>query len=361
MDNFFQPAPINSGPGHLDRLLATWFESNISLAQVARNLCITFTSLLEYVGRPEVRRAIQQARQLMHERYADTGLELLHEAAQDFKALKGLPENPTPADKDRQRATLNGMRQVAALLAGLTPGRATWPRAARANSAPNHAAHPDPTTPDRALDHSTTSPLPDAPQTLRPLSALFEIVEDPENPDDPTPPNRPKGSRAKSTPTPDAPPAPKKTYPPVEIINYLASSAQHHRTPPESTAPHHALCHLTTSPLLPNYLANSTPDSTTVPEPTAPDRAPDHSTTSPLLPNYLANSTPDSTTVPEPTAPDRSLCHSTTSPLLPNYLANSAPESTTPAQTTAPDRPLCHSTTCMFTIEQTASSARRRD
>ena len=276
MDNFFQPAPINSGPGHLDRLLATWFESNISLAQVAQNLCITFTSLLEYVGRPEVRKAIQQARELMHERYSDTGLELLHEAAQDFKALKGLPENPTPADKDRQRATLNGMRQVAALLAGLTPRRATYPRAPRPNSAPHHAAHPDPTTPDRALDHSATQPLP---QQLRPLSALYETIEDPE---DPTPPNRPKGSRAKSSTSDPSTPAPKKTYPPVEIINYLASSAQHHRTPPESTAPHHALCHLTTSPLLPNYLANSTPDSTTVPDPTAPDRALCHSASWPL-------------------------------------------------------------------------------
>ena len=159
MDNFFQPAPINSGPGHLDRLLATWFESNISLAQVAQNLCITFTSLLEYVGRPEVRQAIQQARQLMHERYSDTGLELLHEAAQDFRALKGLPENPTAADKDRQRATLNGLRQVSALLAGLSPRRATWPRASTprtSDSAPHHATPVDPSAPDRSLDHSTT-------------------------------------------------------------------------------------------------------------------------------------------------------------------------------------------------------------
>ena len=279
MDNFFQPAPINSGPGHLDRLLATWFASNISLAQVAQNLCITFTSLLEYVGRPEVRQAIQQARQLMHERYSDTGLELLHEAAQDFRALKGLPENPTPADKDRQRATLNGMRQVSALLAGLTPRRATWPRAPRTNSAQHNAAPSESTAPDRALDHSTTSPLPDAPQQLRPLSALFEIVDDPESPDDPTPPNRPKGNRAKSTPSPDSTPPPKKTYPPVEIINYLASSTPPHATPAEPTTPDRALCHLTTSPLLP-----------------------DHSTTPPLLPNYLASSTPEPTTVPEPTA-----------------------------------------------------------
>ena len=223
MDNFFQPAPINSGPGHLDRLLATWFESNISLAQVAQHLCITFTSLLEYVGRPEVRQAIQQARQLMHERYSDTGLELLHEAAQDFKALKGLPENPTPADKDRQRATLNGMRQVAALLAGLTPRRATRPRAPRtsdstdAHSAPHDAAHPDPTAPDRALCHSATSPLP-------------------QDPDDPTPPNRPKGNRAKQATSDPSTPAPKKTYPPVEIINYLASSTPDSTTVPEPAA-----------------------------------------------------------------------------------------------------------------------------
>jgi hypothetical protein len=271
MDNFFQPAPINSAPGHLDRLLATWFESNISLAHVAQKLCITFTSLLEYVGRPEVRQAIQQARQLMHERYSDTGLELLHEAAQDFKALKGLPENPTPADKDRQRATLNGMRQVAALLAGLTPRRAIYPRAPRPNStqdnsAPHHATPSESTAPDRALDHSATQPLP---QQLRPLSALFEIVDDPENPDDPTPPNRPKGNRAKQTTSDPTTPAPKKTYPPVQVINYLANSTPDSTTVPEASAPDRPLCHSTTSPLLP-----------------------DHSTTSPLLPNYLASSTP---------------------------------------------------------------------
>jgi hypothetical protein len=157
------------------------------------------------------------------------------------------------------------MRQVAALLAGLTPRRATWPRAPRPNSAPHHAAHPDPTTPDRALDHSTTSPLP---QTLRPLSALYETIEDPEDPHDPTPPNRPKGNRAKqTTSTPDAPPAPKKTYPPVEIINYLANSAPEPAAPAhqitahtEPTAPDRALCHLTTSPLLPPPLAATLPD-----------------------------------------------------------------------------------------------------
>ncbi len=271
MDNFFQPAPINSGPGHLDRLLATWFESNISLAQVAQHLCITFTSLLEYVGRPEVRQAIQQARQLMHERYSDTGLELLHEAAQDFKALKGLPENPTPADKDRQRATLNGMRQVAALLAGLTPRRATWPRAPRTNTNQDTATPSEPTTPDRALDHSATSPLP---QTLRPLSALYETIEDPE---DPTPPNRPKGSRSKSSPPSDpSTPTPKKTYPPVQVINYLANSTPHHAAPPDPTAPDRALDHSTTSPLLP--------------EPTAPHHALCHLTTSPLLPSPRARS-----------------------------------------------------------------------
>ena len=242
MDNFFQPAPINSGPGHLDRLLATWFESNISLAQVAQNLCITFTSLLEYVGRPEVRQAIQQARQLMHERYSDTGLELLHEAAQDFRALKGLPENPTPADKDRQRATLNGMRQVSALLAGLTPRRATWPRAPRtSDTAPHHAAPYDPSALDRSLDHSTTPPLP----------------EDPQDP----PPTRPRGTRAKSAPTADATtPTPKKTYPPVQVVNYLANStpeptapaqpAQQSTAPAAPSAPDPALCHSTTSPLL---------------------------------------------------------------------------------------------------------------
>ncbi len=266
MDNFFQPAPINSGPGHLDRLLATWFESNISLAQVAQHLCITFTSLLEYVGRPEVRQAIQQARQLMHERYSDTGLELLHEAAQDFKALKGLPENPTPADKDRQRATLNGMRQVSALLAGLTPRRATYPRAPRPNSTQDTAAPSDSTAPDRALDHSATSPLP---QTLRPLSALYETTEDPEDPHDPTPPNRPKGTRAKQTTSDPSTPAPEKTYPPVQVINYLANSTPDSTTVPEASAPDRPLCHSTTSPLLP-----------------------DHSTTLSLLLNYLANSAP---------------------------------------------------------------------
>jgi hypothetical protein len=274
MDNFFQPAPINSAPGHLDRLLATWFESNIPLAQVAQHLCITFTSLLEYVGRPEVRQAIQQARQLMHERYSDTGLQLLHEAAQDFKALKGLPENPTPADKDRQRATLNGMRQVSALLAGLTPRRATWPRAPRTNSAHETAAHPDPTAPDRALDHSATEPLP---QQLRPLSALFEIVDDPENPDDPTPPNRPKGNRAKQTTSDPSTPAPKKTYPPVQVINYLASSAPKPAPVPEPTAPDRSLCHSTTSPLLLHLPPTAAPSGST-----APDRALDHFATWPL-------------------------------------------------------------------------------
>jgi hypothetical protein len=289
MDNFFQPAPINSGPGHLDRLLATWFESNISLAQVAQNLCITFTSLLEYVGRPEVRKAIQQARELMHERYSDTGLELLHEAAQDFKALKGLPENPTAADKDRQRATLNGMRQVAALLAGLTPRRATWPRAPRTNSnqdhstahsAPHHAAHPDPTAPDRALDHSATQPLSQAPQKLRPLSALYDIVDDPENPDDLTPPpTRPKGSRTKSSPTSDpSTPAPKKTYPPVQVVNYLANSAPESTTPAQTTAPDRALDHSTTPPLLLHLPPTAAPSGST-----APDHALCHSTTLPLL------------------------------------------------------------------------------
>jgi hypothetical protein len=154
------------------------------------------------------------------------------------------------------------MRQVSALLAGLTPRRATWPRAPRTNTAndnstPHHATPSESTTHDRALDHSATSPLP---QTLRPLSALFEIVDDPENPDDPTPPNRPKGNRAKQTTSDPTTPAPKKTYPPVQVINYLANSTQHHTTPPEPTAPDRPLCHSTTSPLLRPPPAANLPD-----------------------------------------------------------------------------------------------------
>jgi hypothetical protein len=146
------------------------------------------------------------------------------------------------------------MRQVAALLAGLTPRRATYPRAPRPNSAPHHAAHPDPTTPDRALCHSATSPLP-------------------QDPDDPTPPNRPKGTRAKQTTSdPDAPPAPQKTYPPVQVINYLANSTPDSTAVPEPTAPHHALCHLTTSPLLraPTPPLLPPPPAATLPDTEAP-------------------------------------------------------------------------------------------
>jgi hypothetical protein len=171
------------------------------------------------------------------------------------------------------------MRQVAALLAGLTPRRATWPRAPRPNStqdnsAPHHATPSESTTHDRALDHSATSPLP---QTLRPLSALFEIVDDPENPDDPTPPNRPKGNRAKQTTSDPSTPAPKKTYPPVQVINYLASSAPKPAPVPEPTAPDRSLCHSTTSPLLLHLPPTAAPSGST-----APDRALDHFATWPL-------------------------------------------------------------------------------
>jgi hypothetical protein len=153
------------------------------------------------------------------------------------------------------------MRQVAALLAGLTPRRATWPRAPRTNSAQDNSTPSESTAHDRALCHSATSPLPQPPlpQPLRPLSALYETIEDPESPDDP-PPTRPRGNRAKQTTSDPSTPTPKKTYPPVQVINYLANSTQHHTTPPEPTAPDRPLCHSTTSPLLRPPPAANLPD-----------------------------------------------------------------------------------------------------
>jgi hypothetical protein len=128
------------------------------------------------------------------------------------------------------------MRQVAALLAGLTPRRATWPRAPRPNSTQDTATPSESTTHDRALDHSTTSPLL---------------------------PNYLANSAPETTPVP-APTAPDRA-----LCHSTTSPLL-----PEPTAPHHALCHSATSPLLP----------------TAPHHALCHLTTSPLLPSPRARS-----------------------------------------------------------------------
>jgi hypothetical protein len=102
----------------IDSLLSLFFEQQLSLKSISQRMAVSFGSLIEF------------AVQIQDQRHSLKANDAIAEALDDLRALRGLPENPTHADKDRQRKTLDSIRRAAESLR-----KSTTPRS-RAQQAP---------------------------------------------------------------------------------------------------------------------------------------------------------------------------------------------------------------------------------
>ena len=114
----------------IDSLLSLFFEQQLSLKSISQRMAVSFGTLIRFMYNPDIRSLIEFAVQIQDQRHSLKANDAIAEALDDLRALRGLPENPTPADKDRQRKTLDSIRRAAESLR-----KSTTPRS-RAQQAP---------------------------------------------------------------------------------------------------------------------------------------------------------------------------------------------------------------------------------
>jgi hypothetical protein len=114
----------------IDSLLSLFFEQQLPLKSISQRMAVSFGTLIRFMYNPDIRSLIEFAVQIQDQRHSLKANDAIAEALDDLRALRGLPENPTPADKDRQRKTLDSIRRAAESLR-----KSTTPRS-RAQQAP---------------------------------------------------------------------------------------------------------------------------------------------------------------------------------------------------------------------------------
>jgi hypothetical protein len=114
----------------IDSLLSLFFEQQLSLKSISQRMAVSFGTLIRFMYNPDIRSLIEFAVQIQDQRHSLKANDAIAEALDDLRALRGLSENPTPADKDRQRKTLDSIRRAAESLR-----KSTTPRS-RAQQAP---------------------------------------------------------------------------------------------------------------------------------------------------------------------------------------------------------------------------------
>jgi len=107
----------------IDSLLSLFFEQQLSLKSIAQRMAVSFGTLIRFMYNPDIRSLIEFAVLIQDQRHSLKANDAIAEALDDLRALRGLPENPTPADKDRQRKTLDSIRRAAESLRKSTSPR----------------------------------------------------------------------------------------------------------------------------------------------------------------------------------------------------------------------------------------------
>jgi hypothetical protein len=115
----------------IDSLLSLFFEQQLSLKSISQRMAVSFGTLIRFMYNPDIRSLIEFAVQIQDQRHSLKANDAIAEALDDLRALRGLPENPTPADKDRQRKTLDSIRRAAESLR-----KSTTPRSRAQQQAP---------------------------------------------------------------------------------------------------------------------------------------------------------------------------------------------------------------------------------
>jgi hypothetical protein len=126
----------------IDSLLSLFFEQQLSLKSISQRMAVSFGTLIRFMYNPDIRSLIEFAVQIQDQRHSLKANDAIAETLDDLRALRGLPENPTPADKDRQRKTLDSIRRAAESL--------------RKSTTPRSRAQQSPTKRDPRLDKPNT-------------------------------------------------------------------------------------------------------------------------------------------------------------------------------------------------------------
>ncbi len=123
--------PIKPAPD-LSSLIRLYFDPNLEIPDVADRLGISVLDLSDYLLEPHVRAAVRRVRAMYRARAPHLAAASLHRNLKLLDSIAVLPDNPTPADRDRLRRTLDSSRRAADLLfktTRATPSRATNLRA----------------------------------------------------------------------------------------------------------------------------------------------------------------------------------------------------------------------------------------
>ena len=149
----------------LDSVLDRYFDPEQTLHRLAGQLGISLHSLAEFLDQAHVRQAIRRIQQMFRRRTPHLIVASLERNLRLMDSVAKIPENPTPADRDRLRREIETSRRVADLYRKMTPPPPTpkqpSQRSAAASPRPTIAAtrspNPIPSDPSSVLPHAATA------------------------------------------------------------------------------------------------------------------------------------------------------------------------------------------------------------
>lgn len=152
----------------LDSVLDRYFDPEQTLHRLASQLGVSLLSLSEFLEQAHVRQAIRRIRQMFRRRTPHLIEASLERNLRLMDSVTKIPENPTPADRDRLRREIETSRRVADLYRKMaTPpttakrsGKPPTTRTVAPASAPVSARIPSATPPSVASSSSSPSTHP---------------------------------------------------------------------------------------------------------------------------------------------------------------------------------------------------------
>ena len=118
-----------------DAFLTLFLTRQHSIPQIARQLGVSIAALVAYIKSPEIKQLLADLQEIADDRNRLLAAEAMLETVNELRTLSPLPENPTVADQDRRRKTLDVARRSCELLFKLSSGQPLPRRAAKAKPA----------------------------------------------------------------------------------------------------------------------------------------------------------------------------------------------------------------------------------
>ncbi len=126
-----------------DAFLTLFLTREPSLPEIAKKLGVSTAALVAYIKSPEIKQLLADIEQITHDRNRLLAAEAMLETVAELRELSPLPENPTPAEQDRRRKTIDVTRRAAELVLKLSapPSQPRAPRTFSPSTPPaRHAA-----------------------------------------------------------------------------------------------------------------------------------------------------------------------------------------------------------------------------